>query len=185
MDLYIYAVTLGIALAMDAFSVSIANCLKYPDMKQRDTIKMIGVFGFAQFLMPLIGWIFVHTLLSLFDFLVPIIPWVACIILVILGGKMIYEALQNAPVEFEEKTLFTQAIATSIDALSVGIVIGHYDFLQAFVTSIIIGVITCVICYIGASLGKKIGEKLGTKASMIGGIILIVIGIKILLEGVL
>ncbi len=185
MEFYINALSLGIALAMDAFSVSIANSLRDQSIQKNKAFKMSAAFGFAQFLMPMIGWWLIHTLIHIFQFLIPFVPWVACIVLSFLGLKMIMEAKEQTSISVTGGTIFTQAIATSIDALSIGLVMADYNFQEAIITACIIGVVTTGICYMGVLLGKKLGEKIGDTSGIFGGILLIIIGIKILLEGIL
>ena len=174
---------LGIGLAMDAFSVSLANGLNQPSMKQKEEVKIASTFAFFQGLMPLLGWFFVHTLLTYFQSFEKIIPWIAFLLLSFIGGKMIYEGFNHKEEEeLSNGALVVQGIATSIDALSVGFTIAHYSFLMALGSAFIIAFITFIICMIGIKIGKKAGTHLAGKASIIGGIILIAIGIEILLS---
>lgn len=148
-----------------------------------------GVFAFFQAFMPVTGWLLVHTFLRYFKMFEPFIPWIALGLLVFIGGKMLMEGTcgEQEDVKKEKLTawvLFIQGIATSIDALSVGFTIAGYNFGQALLASGIIAFVTFVICMAGLSIGKKCGMKFSSKASMIGGIILIVIGIEIFITGV-
>jgi putative Mn2+ efflux pump MntP len=153
-----------------------------------------GVYAAFQFLMPMLGWLLVTTLEEIFTKFSVLIPWIALILLLFIGGKMIVEAIlekKNGRKTEEEqvtkltfKTLIVQGIATSIDALSVGFTIADYSLKRAFAASLIIGVVTLVICLIGLIFGRKIGEKISGTATIIGGIILIVIGIEIFVKGV-
>jgi putative Mn2+ efflux pump MntP len=182
---------LGIGLAMDAFSVSLANGMNHSNMDKKLMLGVSGTFGFFQGLMPLIGWLCVRTIANLFEDFQKLIPWIALILLVFIGGKMLLEGIKNKDEENTEVTKLTfaailiQGIATSIDALSVGFTISDYDFVHALVCSIIIMGITFGLCYIGIILGKKFGTKFADKAAILGGIILIVIGIEIFLTGIL
>lgn len=187
---FINSVLLGVGLAMDAFSVSLANGLSEPKMKLPRMTMMAGVFAFFQALMPLLGWICVHTVLEYFEIVEKFIPWIAMILLGYIGGKMLLEGIK--PEEGEEthkkasaKDLFVQGIATSIDALSVGFTIAEYNFLSALVAAIIIAIVTFIICMIGLFLGKKFGTKLSGKAQILGGVILIGIGLEILISSFL
>ena len=181
---------LGIGLAMDAFAVSMANGLQEPGMKKSKMLGMSGVFGLFQMLMPLIGWFCVHSLVTAFEKFQPFIPWIAFVLLAYIGGKMIYEGAKGSE-EVPEKAavgvwaLLVQGVATSIDALSVGFTIAEYDFLQAFVASLLIGVVTSVICVVGVKLGRKFGVALAGKANILGGLILIAIGLEILITGLI
>ena len=182
---------LGVGLAMDAFSVSLANGLNEPNMKKFKMILIAGVFAFFQALMPMIGWFLVHTLCSCFSNFTKVVPWIALILLSIIGIKMIFEGKGENDNSEDEKVLalgigilLLQGIATSIDALSVGCTISEYGFLMAFVCAFIIAVTTFVICIGGLIIGKKFGTKLAGKANVFGGIILIIIGIEIFVKGV-
>lgn len=186
---FINAVAFGIGLAMDAFSVSLANGLNDPGMSKSRMTLIAGTFAFFQAIMPLIGWFCIHTIFILFNSFHKFIPWIALILLSYIGIKMIYEA--NKPEEETEKTslsirdLLIQGIATSIDALSVGFTIAELPFTDAFVEALIIGIITFFICFIGLILGKKFGIKFEKYASYLGGIILIFIGLEILISSLL
>ena len=187
---YINAVALGIGLAMDAFSVSLANGLAEPRMKTGRMFGVAGVFAGFQFLMPLVGWICVHTVASLFSSFQKAIPWIALALLGFIGGKMLLEGIRNdasdaEPVAVGVTALLLQGIATAIDALSVGFTIADYAWAEALVESLIIGAVTFGICLGGLAIGKKFGTRLAGKATLFGGIILIVIGLEIFLRGVL
>lgn len=177
----------GVGLAMDAFSVSLANGLNEQHMKLRRQGLIAGTFCFFQFIMPLIGWLFVHTIVTLFSSFEKLIPWIALVLLLYIGGKMLIEGIRNkgggeaAAVSFG--ALMLQGIATSIDALSVGFTIAEYSFLEAFVSSAVIAVVTFIISFAGLYLGRKLGTKLSGKASILGGVILIAIGIEIFVTG--
>jgi len=178
---------MGVALAMDAFSVSIANGLSMPKMKHSRKVLISFSYGFAQAFMPFIGWVLVVFAARTFKQFEPLIPWIALILLSFIGGKMIFESLKKDSGEesklrednFGIPLLVVQSIATSIDALSVGFTISHYDFLHAAAASLIIGVVTFGMCLLGVEAGKKIGSKISEAATVIGGIILILIGIEI------
>ena len=188
---FVESALLGIGLAMDAFSVSLANGLNEPCMKKKKLLGIAGVFAVFQGMMPMIGWICVHTILQYFKAFEVLIPWIALILLAFIGGKMLLEGIQNKGEEDEcgnggvgFVALIVQGIATSIDALSVGFTIAEYDLLQALVSAVIIAIITFFICVGGLLIGKKFGTKLSNKAAIFGGIILIVIGIEIFLTGI-
>ena len=193
-QLIINSLLLGVGLAMDAFSVSIANGIVESGMRKRRMFLIAGVYAAFQFLMPMLGWLLVTTLEEIFTKFSVLIPWIALILLLFIGGKMIVEAIlekKNGRKTDEEqvtkltfKTLIVQGIATSIDALSVGFTIADYSLKRAFAASLIIGVVTLVICLIGLIFGRKIGEKISGTATIIGGIILIVIGIEIFVKGI-
>lgn len=175
----------GIGLAMDAFSVSLANGMNEPCMKKVKMLGTAGVFSLFQALMPLIGWICISTVAQKFEAFQKLIPWIALILLTIIGGKMLYEGIKNKDVPCEEKKstgfsgLLVQGIATSIDALSVGFTISDYNFYEALLACILIGAVTYAICFAGIVIGKKAGTKLANKAGIFGGAILIFIGLEI------
>ena len=183
------SILFGIGLAMDAFSVSVANGIADPGMRRNKALLIAGVFGGFQTAMPLFGWLFVHTISRLFSAFHRWIPWIALILLAYIGGKMLYEGIRGEAPEEEGTSLgFTalliQGIATSIDALSVGFTIADYDPLMALAESLIIGIVTFLICLAGLFLGKRIGARLAGRAQLLGGVILIAIGIEIFLTGI-
>ena len=187
---FVNSVLLGVGLAMDAFSVSIANALSEPEMKKRRMCFIAGIYAFFQFAMPMIGWVCVHTIVEIFSKFESFVPWIALILLLYIGGKMIWEAVRGKDegpsgnvVRLTFSTLLMQGVATSIDALSVGFTIADYGLLMAFTASIIIAAVTFAICMAGLLIGKKAGDKLGSKATLIGGIILVGIGIEIFIKG--
>ena len=183
------SVLLGVGLAMDAFSVSLANGLNEPSMKQGKLCGIAGVFAFFQALMPMIGWICVHTIVQHFKSFETLIPWIALILLLFIGGKMLIEGIKNKESD-EEHTdvglaaLLVQGVATSIDALSVGFTISDYGFVMALVCSLVIAAVTFIICMAGLFIGRKFGTKLAGKASILGGAILVFIGLEIWITGV-
>ena len=182
----INSLLLGAGLAMDAFAVSLANGLHEPGMSRGKHLLIAGTFGFFQTMMPLLGWVFVRTLLDLFTALSRFIPWIAFALLFFIGGKMILEGLgrkegESAPPAVSFGGLLLQGVATSIDALSVGFTISEYQAVKALASSLIIGCVTFLICFAGIAVGRKAGTKLAGKASIFGGAILILIGIEILL----
>ena len=185
-QLLISSLFLGIGLAMDACAVSMANGLNEPKMKFRKTLFIALMFGVFQGAMPLIGYLVGCQILTKIEW---IIPWAALIILGYLGGKMIYDGVkgeeENEAKSLTLKVIFVQAIATSIDALSVGFTISNYSLLEATVASLIIALVTFVICIFAVYIGKKFGTKFGNKAEILGGIILVVIGIEIFVTGLI
>jgi len=193
---FLNSVLLGVGLAMDAFSVSIANALSESQMKKARMCFIAGVYAFFQFAMPMIGWICVHTIVEYFKSFEKFIPWIALLLLLYIGGKMIWEAVRGEPedevseeaastaVKLTFATLLIQGVATSIDALSVGFTIADYNLLMALIASLIIAAVTFAICITGLLIGKKAGDKLGSKATLIGGLILVGIGIEIFIKGI-
>ena len=184
------SILLGVGLAMDAFSVSLANGLNEPKMIVKKLCGIAGMFAFFQALMPMLGWFCVHNLAKLFSAFQGMIPWIALALLSVIGGKMLWEGLHPGEDEEEVKStlglsaLIIQGIATSIDALSVGFTISDYNWLMALVCSLLIAIVTFFICVAGVLIGKKFGTKLANKASILGGVILIAIGVEIFVSGV-
>ncbi|MBR2295820.1 MAG: manganese efflux pump [Clostridia bacterium] len=183
------SVLLGVGLAMDAFSVSIANGLNDPHMSLKKALSISGMFAFFQALMPMIGWLLVHTLLGFFDAFGKLIPFIALALLGFIGGKMLYEGVTQKEEKQEARPLnllllIAQGIATSIDALSVGFTIADYTFLPALVSSLIIALVTFGICFVGVKIGERVGQHFSSKATIIGGAILIFIGIEIFVTSV-
>ena len=180
---------LGVGLAMDAFSVSLANGLHDPHMSRRRGTIIAGTFAGFQAAMPMLGWVCVHTIVELFSSFEKFIPWIALALLGYIGGKMLVEGIKGEEAEeaaeLSAGALFVQGVATSIDALSVGFTISEYGWGMALVCSLIIAVVTFFVCTAGLSLGKKFGTKLSGKASILGGVILIGIGLEIFVTGVL
>ena len=192
----------GFALAMDAFAVSVTKGMTLKNLTKKMAIKIALFFGVFQAAMPLIGWLLG---ISFQGYIQAIDHWIALILLSILGGKMIYEfyenrkesanegneivseisttldAEENNKSELSNKELTTLAIATSIDALAIGV---SFAFLNVNIlsSSLIIGIITFVVCFIGVIAGKKIGGIFKDYAELVGGIILIIIGINIFNE---
>ena len=185
----INSVLLGVGLAMDAFSVSLANGLNEPKMGKGRMSLIAGVFSVFQAVMPLIGWFCVHTVMQYFTVFEKLIPWIALILLCYIGGKMLYDGIKGDANEDKSDTLsigvlMVQGVATSIDALSVGFTIAEYNFVMAVLSAGIIAVVTFIICIFGLILGKKFGMKFANKATILGGIILIAIGLEIFITGV-
>ena len=186
------SVALGVGLAMNAFSVSLANGLHEPQMRRNRLCLIAGVYAFFQYIMPMIGWVCVHTILEAFSSFEKFIPWIALILLLYIGGKMVKEGLSERADKDEKEEvdrsaskadLLVQGVATSIDALSVGFTIAEYDLVLANAAAMIIGAITFVICVGGLLVGRKAGTRMSWKASVLGGCILIAIGIEIFVNG--
>ena len=188
-DFFAKSILLGVGLAMDAFSVSLANGLNEVDMKKRKMALVAGMFAFFQFLMPMTGWICVRTIASEFKIFENCIPYIALVLLTFIGGKMLMECKnENESENTCNKVGFTglviQGVATSIDALSVGFTISTYTLRKALECCILIAIVTFIICMSGILIGRNFGTKLAGKASVLGGVILIFIGIEIFVTGV-
>lgn len=181
------SILFGIGLAMDAFSVSVANGLRNPHMHTSRRMIIAGTFGCFQTVMPLLGWFCVHSIAEAFRAFQPYIPWIALVLLAFIGGKMIWEGLhdQSEAESLQGGALFIQGIATSIDALSVGFTIAEYELIFAVTESLIIGIVTFGLCLAGLLLGGRIGSRISGKAGIVGGIILILIGTEIFVTGII
>ncbi len=190
---------LGAGLAMDAFSVSIANGLADSEMKTGRMFSIAGTFAGFQFLMPMAGWFLVTEAARVFKWFSPLIPWIALVLLLIIGGGLLKDGIEelrvskagaaeeSEPADAAKLTfwaLMMQGVATSIDALSVGFTTASYNSMQALVSSLIIGVVTLIICLAGLRIGRRLGELLAGRASILGGLILIGIGLEIWVKGV-
>ena len=174
---------ISIGLAMDAFAVSVTNGISVSRFNTKDAFKMSTYFGFFQFLMPLIGYalgISISGYIKSFD------HWIAFFLLCAIGINMIKESFdkdceKDIKKQLTNKLLFLQAIATSIDALAVGISLALLDINIIF-SSCVIGIVAFVFSFVGGKLGKKMSCFLKSKAELAGGIILILLGLKILIE---
>ena len=208
-ELILRGLLFGLALAMDAFSVSLANGLNDTKMCKSKMLLIAGTFSFFQGAMPLLGWLCIHTVLEYFNAFSLAIPYIALALLCFIGGKMIYDAIgeikesQTAVTadgaSAEESSscscnpatvlgfgaLILQGIATSIDALSVGFDIAELKFSEALTESLVIAASTFIICIAGVLIGKKFGTRLAGKATILGGVILIAIGFEIFISGIL
>jgi len=177
-------IALGVGLAMDAFSVAMANGIRESEMKPGKMCAVAGIFAFFQALMPLLGWVCIHTVVQYFESFTVLIPWIALGLLGYIGGKMLYEGIKSSscpvvPASIGIGALLVQGVATSIDALSAGFTIAEYPLPMALAAGGIIALVTFVICMIGLVIGKKAGSCMSGKAGIVGGIILILIGLEI------
>ena len=183
---FLNSALLGVGLAMDAFSVSLANGLHDPKMGKDTMCRIAGTFGVFQAVMPMTGWICVHTIVELFSSFETFIPWIALALLGYIGGKMLVDGIKGEEAEeaaeLSAGALLMQGIATSIDAFAVGVSFAamQVDILPA---AGLIGVITCLLSAIGVKVGAMFGDKYRAPAERIGGIVLILIGVKTLLTG--
>ena len=188
--LFLNSILLGFGLALDAFSLSVADAMANPNMKSGKKISIALTFAVFQTLMPLVGWFCVRTIADKFSLFQKAIPYIALILLAYIGIKMIIESRKDGEEENEGvaaltfATLIIQGVATSIDALSVGFAIADYSSLEALVSTLIIGITTFIICIFGLELGKKVGKAFSDKATLFGGCILIIIGLEIFIKGV-
>ena len=192
-DFMFYAgnILLGVGLAIDAFSVSLANGLNEPCMRTRKLCGIAGMFALFQALMPFIGWVLIKTIVSYFTVLESFIPWIALLLLGFIGGKMLFEGIKNRECtdacgctpKLGFGALIVQGIATSIDALSAGLNFIEYDLFGAVLAAVVIALVTFIICAAGVEIGKRTGTKLAGKAGILGGVILLVIGVSIFVKG--
>ena len=184
------SILLGVGLAMDAFSVSLACGLDRPGLTRRQAWMPALVFGVFQFLMPLIGYLPVRMAAEAFTPFADIVHWVAAFLLFFIGGKMLYEGWSQrkdalpAQEEIRFSRLLVLGLATSLDALSVGFAIASYTHVQALVSALLIGMVTVLICRLGVQLGRDLGRVLSRFAPMVGGILLIGIGLEMAVKAV-
>ncbi len=183
------SIFIGLGLAMDAFSVSLANGLSEPCMKLPKLFGISATFAIFQGVMPMIGWICVHTVLQYFKSFEKFIPWIAFVLLVYIGVGMILDSVRCKGEDcccnrITLGAVLTQGVATSIDALSVGFTIAEHGLFEAIVSVVIIAAVTFAVCTSGLFIGRKFGTKLAGKAGIFGGIILIAIGLEIFISGV-
>lgn len=189
-ELITTSLLLGVALAMDAFSVSVADAISEPDMKKNKALSIPLIFAIFQGAMPLIGWFCVKGLVGYLTFIEPYIPFISFGLLALIGINMIREGVKcdcedGCCGKLSLSVLLLQGVATSIDALSVGLTLEKYDVWSAFGSAAIIAAVTYSICLSGIYIGKKIGDKLSNKAQIFGGVILCAMAIKFLMEGIL
>ena len=191
---FLNSVLFGLGLAMDAFSVSLANGLAEPNMRRPKLFFIAGIFAFFQGAMPLIGWGCIHTVVLWFSWIEGVIPWISLLLLSYIGGKMLWEALHKESGISDESlssakglglgALILQGVATSIDALSVGFTIADYTFVPALLEALIIMAVTFLTCALGVHLGTRFGTRLAHRAEIFGGVLLILIGVEIFLSGI-
>lgn len=191
-QLILTSIALGVGLSMDACAVSMSNGLNEPQMKIGKALGIAGMFGFFQGLMPMAGWLCVSLVVESFSQFEPWIPYIALVLLVIIGGKMLFDGCKKDGKKDDVRkltfvVLLLQAIATSIDALSTGfslVDIAGSVWWKALLSAGIIALITFGICLGSVFLGRKFGTRLGKKAQILGGCILMAIGLEIFVTGV-
>lgn len=181
----------GVALSMDALAVSICKGIQMKKLKKSHIVVIALFFGGFQMLMPLIGWLFGSQFLKSFE---KFDHWIAFGLLAFIGVKMAIESFKkdeddcsscDNEYKLNIKELFMLAIATSIDALAVGVTFALYPDINIVSSISVIGIITFVICSAGVVIGHKFGSKYKSKAELIGGIVLVGIGLKLLIEGLI
>ena len=175
---------IAIGLAMDAFAVAIGAGLQLVEVTPRQTFRLAWHFGLFQAFMPVIGWLAGRTLVQ---YIAPVDHWIAFGLLAFIGGKMVYEAFQENGDEADAcdptrgLRLVMLSIATSIDALAVGLSLAVLG-VSIWYPALVIGIVAGVLTTIGLDLGKRFGALLGRRMEVVGGLILIGIGVKILVE---
>lgn len=174
---------LAAGLSMDAVAVSISNALCMPKIQIKEVARIAGAFGLFQALMPCLGYFFASFF---FDFISGFDHWIALLLLLFIGGKMLYETWKGeeekeCPTRLTLKMLLLQAVATSIDALAVGISLSALS-VNVWSSVLLIGAVTFLCCAAAMGIAKRFGKALGKKAGILGGLILIVIGVKIFVE---
>jgi putative Mn2+ efflux pump MntP len=178
---------IAVSLALDAFAVSVSCGLTVKGNALKNSLLMGTYFGVFQFIMPLIGWFLGSRIAS---YVSAISPWIAFVLLAFIGGRMIIgtfkpeEEREPAPEKLTHGRLFVLAIATSIDALAVGVSFAFME-VNILLSCTIIGIVAFVLSVIGGTIGKKLGDRFQKRAELLGGIVLVCIGLKILLESLL
>ncbi len=175
---------LGLGLAVDAFLIALANGLNYPDLRRLMTVIIAALFSVFQIIMPMLGWLCIHTVSVEFAYFDEVLSWIAFAVMMLIGIKMIADGIKRRPLKQSEQAInigavIVQCFATSFDSLAVGFAIADYTLFSAFICSLIIASVTFVMFFAGFSLGKRCGMKFADKASIIGGIVFIGIGIEI------
>ena len=187
--LFLNAFLLGCALAMDAFAVSIATGISDNEISKGRVFALSGTFGAFQMLMPLAGWAIVSVSVKLISVVGRAVPWIAAIVLIALGIKMIVGSFgsggEGTAVRPGVAGALYAGLMTSVDALSIGPSMADLTIVPVLVESLIIGVVTFGICLFGFFAGRKIGEKTGRYSGLVGGIILIIVGIRLFISGVI
>ncbi len=177
------AVLLGLGLATDAFSVSLANGLQSPRMPMGRVCRIATVFAVFQGVMPLLGYVLVRSAARRFALLQRYVPLLALFLLLFIGGKMMLEGIlfkKDAPAGAGDAyTLFLQGLATSVDALSAGFTLANYTTASALFCAAIIAAVTFPICFCGVLIGRKFGTGWSRGAALVGGVILMLIGVEI------
>lgn len=180
-------ILIAVSLALDAFAVSVSSGISVPGFSWRQAVKMGCWFGFFQFAMPLMGWLLgtsVSTYIEAVD------HWIAFGLLLLIGGKMVVEALkkscgaeeESAPTSLTARRLCVLAVATSIDALAVGVSLAFVANVNILSASLIIGAVAFALSVLGGMVGRNLGCLFQKRAELVGGLVLIGIGVKILVE---
>ena len=182
MESILAIIILAIGLSMDSFSVSLSNGLSIRNLPFRKSLIIASILAFFHALMPFLGWL---SGIGFKDYIEEIDHWIAFVLLSFIGGKMLYEGLtqkfNDTIKDLKISILIVQAIATSIDAFTVGLSFAFFE-VNILSSILIISGTTFVFSLLGLFLGKKLGKKIGNKAEIFGGLVLIGIGVKILIE---
>lgn len=177
---------IALSLAMDAFAVSVSTGIAVPGFGPKQAGRIGAWCGFFQFAMPLIGWFLGSSVRTYIEF---IDHWIAFGLLAFIGGSMIREALstggEEAVTDLSVKRLFLLALATSIDALAVGVTLAFDDSVNILLSAAVIGVVAFAMAMLGGLLGRKLGQLFQKRATLLGGVVLVGIGVKILAEHLL
>lgn len=179
---------MGTGLSVDAFSICVACGIYDARMRVRRAFVVATMFAASQFVMPLLGWMCVRTVSEHFSVFERLIPWIALVLLVTLGGNMLYESFCHKEDSYAVRNyglgfIFLQSVATSIDTLTVGFATSAYSFYEAFTSALTIGLSTFAVCLPGVFIGKALGNtRLSKSAGFIGGIILLIVGFEIFIS---
>lgn len=177
---------IALSLAMDAFAVSVSTGIAVPGFGPREAARIGAWCGFFQFAMPLAGWFLGSSVKNYIEF---IDHWIAFGLLGLIGGSMIREALsggeEEAVTDLSVRRLFFLALATSIDALAVGVTLAFDSRVNILLSAFVIGLVAFLMAMVGGLLGRKLGQLFQKRATLLGGVVLMGIGLKILLEHLL
>lgn len=182
------SILVGAGLGMDAFTVSVANGINNPKMAGRQQLRIAGTYAFFQFMMPMIGWAGMNLLRHFVPLSGRFMGVLSCVILSWIGIHMLFEArkmdgrCEEVDVGVSFGTLVLQAIATSIDALSVGVAFASYTLAESLGCYLIVAIVTLVMCTVGLRIGCRVGSMFSKHATMVGGVLLIAIGIEMLIK---
>ncbi|MCH5163354.1 MAG: manganese efflux pump [Clostridiales bacterium] len=184
--IYINGLLFGLGLAVDSFLIALTDGLDNPNVKIGKLALLAAMFAAFQILMPMLGWLCMHTVAVYVDYFDKVLSWIAFAVMLFFGVRMIVDGVKKQPLERKERDIgisavILQCFVTSVDSLAVGFAIANYTVISALVCSIVIGSVTFIMFCLGYTVGKRFGLRFADAASVIGGIVFIGIGIEILI----
>lgn len=188
--IFVNGLLFGLGLAVDSFLIALANGLDYPDIKRRKLLLLAAMFSAFQIIMPMLGWLCMHTVSVYIVYFDEVLSWIAFAVMIWIGVKMIVDGIKKQPLENKKRSInigavILQCFATSVDSLAVGFAIASYTVYAALVCSVIIASVTFAMFVSGFIVGRKCGMRFADTASVIGGIVFIGIGVEILVTSFL